>query len=217
MNKLWKVTIYSDKKENYSQNVKTIIWLENFLNYLYNSKNFISDKKNVKRVGLKLNSFDKTTYEKVVDYFINKIIDEEAVWKQVNFNPDFLEKKFFNSLNKKESKDFDEIENNVKEKVDFVEKVNNKFILNYIKDSEAVTSDCFNKFLTISKDIENLKLEHKQQVLALKDSVKDKVEYKKQYSTVFKDYQKSLNKLNMQVKRLWLAKKYKFLINEINE
>ena len=212
--------IYKNKNEyeNLNQNQKNIVDLQKFIENLYNCKNtIINDKKNIwKKEWLVLNSEDKTVYESIIDYFINDLLQKENNWKQVFFNPKFIEQKFKLAMTKKEQKDIWDLDafNFKSLKSNFIENFNNKFIIDYIKENENLTSWKLELLKSLLKELETLKTLQKEKVELLKEKAWDnKKEYKKLYKELYKKYDTETNKTRQKIKSLHLKEKYSFLVD----
>lgn len=212
--------IYKNKNdyENLNQNQKNIVDLQKFIENLYNCKNtIINDKKNIwKKEWLVLNSEDKTVYESIIDYFINDLLQKDNNWKQVFFNPEFIEKKFKYEMTKKEKKDIWEIDafNFKSLKSNFIENFNNKFIIDYIKENEDLTSWKLEILKSLLVEIENLKTLQKEKIEMVKKQAWDnKKEYKKLYKDIYKNYHCNYMKIERKIEKLHLKEKYNFLVD----
>ena len=172
------IRVISNKQGcNIDQNQKNIVDLQKFIENLYNCKNtIINDKKNIwKKEWLVLNSEDKTVYESIIDYFINDLLQKENNWKQVFFNPKFIEQKFKLAMTKKEQKDIWDLDafNFKSLKSNFIENFNNKFIIDYIKENENLTSWKLELLKSLLKELETLKTLQKEKIELLKEKAWD--------------------------------------------
>lgn len=183
-----------DKLKDYQQQV--FILQKQIENLASQKINWLESEKN--KFWLELDLSEKTIYESVYSYFINKILVDK---KLIKF--EYIDKKIkYNCLSKKESLQLDiESESNVFMKhSNFLENINNKIILSYI-DKKLV-----DKLYRILDSKENIKKEY----LYFRKFLKRKLEknkiskntYNKYKKLFYTSYQKSINNINNKIKTI---------------